>query len=164
MASCMFTCSSRSPTVPSRATPSLLVHPCPTRSVNAPLSSHPLFCPFCTHRTRHRASYYFKHHTLTVCATGSRSSSTDLSVSDSLDILNLDSAAATDAAELRKAYYGRMREIHPDVNPELDTTQSAALVNAAYAALLKVCHCQRVRPDYWRRRKTLTSVWLVLHC
>lgn len=42
------------------------------------------------------------------------------------------------AEELRAAYYERMRDLHPDVNPERDTTEEAAAVNEAYAALTEV--------------------------
>jgi hypothetical protein len=59
-----------------------------------------------------------------------------LSVDDSLDILNIESIA--DVAELRRAYYGRIRELHPDLNPDRDTTDEAAQVNEAYAVLLEV--------------------------
>lgn len=63
--------------------------------------------------------------------------SSDISLEESLDILQLDSTAL-DAAELRQAYYSRMRELHPDVNPGGETTEAAAQVNAAYTALLQV--------------------------
>ena len=42
------------------------------------------------------------------------------------------------AEDLRAAYYERMRALHPDVNPERDTTEEAAAVNEAYAALTEV--------------------------
>lgn len=64
-------------------------------------------------------------------------SSSDLSLEDSLAILELDNSAL-DATELRQAYYSRMRQLHPDVNPGLETTEAAAQVNAAYATLLEV--------------------------
>lgn len=129
--------------VPSRGASSSRFLQClPTRANPAASLSHMLEHPF-TNYPKHSTSSRH-HHTLIVCAASS-GSSTDLSVSDSLDILDLGSAAATDAGELRRAYYRRMREIHPDVNPDQDTTESAALVNAAYTALLKVCHCCQIR-------------------
>eukprot|EP00892_Ulva_mutabilis_P003632 jgi/Ulvmu1/1640/UM114_0006.1 len=59
-----------------------------------------------------------------------------LSIADSMDILELE-GGDIDAAELRQAYYNCMRTLHPDVNPERDTTELAALANAAYATLLE---------------------------
>jgi hypothetical protein len=105
------------------------------------LPSHLLSC----WRTQRASQHHLRKQRVPVslCATSSRSG-TDLSVADSLRVLNLDAASTTDAAELRRAYYSRMREIHPDVNPEMDTTETAAQVNAAYAALLKV-RCFHVR-------------------
>lgn len=90
---------------------------------------------------QHSSSY--NKHPAIACPAASRSIK-DLSVSDSLEILDLDSTAVADPAAVRRAYYTRMREVHPDVNHEEDTTDTAALVNAAYTALLKVCSYSRV--------------------
>ena len=47
----------------------------------------------------------------------------------------------TSAADLRAAYYDRIKDLHPDVNPDRDTTEEAAAVNNAYAALVEVARC-----------------------
>lgn len=63
---------------------------------------------------------------------------TRVEVQRSLNILQVDGVAGL--ADLKEAYYGRMRALHPDVNLERDTTTEAAAVNAAYSTLLSLIH------------------------
>jgi hypothetical protein len=81
-----------------------------------------------------------------------------MDVADALAVLQI-ADADVDASVLRSAYYERMRSIHPDVNPDQDTTATAARVNAAYAFLMQVWPTHA--PDVllllvpWRARPTL---------
>ena len=43
-----------------------------------------------------------------------------------------------DAALISVAVHGRMKLLHPDLNPSLDTTAQAAEVTVAYQAVLEV--------------------------
>lgn len=65
-------------------------------------------------------------------------------VQRSLDLLHI--VQVRGLVELKQAYYERIRELHPDVNQDRDTTSEAAAVNAAYETLCEVCrvtpHCQ----------------------
>ena len=40
-------------------------------------------------------------------------------------------------AEIKAAYYSKMKELHPDVNPDRDTTDDAVRLNAAYTTLFQ---------------------------
>lgn len=39
-------------------------------------------------------------------------------------------------AEVRAAYIEQIKLLHPDLNPDQDTTEAAAALNAAYEAVL----------------------------
>lgn len=56
-----------------------------------------------------------------------------------LDLLQIDDISG--AEDLKTAYYARMRDLHPDVNPGRDTTADAAAVNDAYETLTQVWPC-----------------------
>jgi hypothetical protein len=55
----------------------------------------------------------------------------------SLKLLNLSSVSGM--KDLKQAYHGCIRQLHPDVNPDRDTTKDAAAVNKAYQVLSEVC-------------------------
>ena len=57
-------------------------------------------------------------------------------VQRSLDLLQI--VQVRGLVELKRAYYERIRELHPDVNQDRDTTDEAAAVNAAYDTLCEV--------------------------
>ena len=120
-----------------QTSPTMLLYSLSSWSGAGPNSSYHQQLPFRNHPrlSQHTTTCYT--HRATAC--GASRNIASLSVSDSLEILHLDSDAVADVAEVKRAYYSRMRDIHPDVNPDEDTTDTAALVNAAYAALLKVC-------------------------
>ena len=40
------------------------------------------------------------------------------------------------AATIKASYYRIMKQLHPDLNPNTDTTAAAVNLNAAYAALM----------------------------
>jgi DnaJ-class molecular chaperone len=53
-----------------------------------------------------------------------------------MDALSVDSLDSLE--ELKETYKRRMREVHPDVNHETDTTEEAMRVNRAYTILSEV--------------------------
>jgi hypothetical protein len=46
-------------------------------------------------------------------------------------------ARGSSRAEVRAAYLALIKALHPDVNPDSDTTADAATLNAAYAELME---------------------------
>lgn len=57
-------------------------------------------------------------------------------IQQSLSVLKVQQLSSL--VELRQAYYERIRDAHPDVNMEADTTAAASEINAAYAILREV--------------------------
>ena len=103
-------------------TPSRLYHSAAVSILNARI---------CHHHHYHHSNNSNKRRRLVVAA----QSSTVNSSSDPYKVLNVPRGSSF--TEIRASYYKKIKLLHPDVNPDKDTTDQAVALNAAYTVLFQ---------------------------